>query len=446
MQNSQPKTNEEKNFSSAELILIGIGSMIGSGIFSVTCIVSSCQTGPAIIVSYLCAGILSLVAGLTYIYIAKKIPKESSIYGYSYVVLGKKLSWITFVGVLIELLCGLSYSLFALSEYCINLLKNVVKIPSWINSSSLFFGIINIPCLLTLIFILCLLYFGFIGGKYIRRILFFTKILAISALTICCIKYFNAKNLTPFLPFGTKSIFSGSSSVLISFYGFSNLVYISDKCKNPKKDVPIGMTGSILITCVVYIFLSTIISGLAPYQNLNSLTAVFDILTDKKEFLGVFFLYLGGITGLIFLGMFFFFPAQKMFDYAVDKKLLPERLSQKKILYPVFGLAACILPQILPLIDIMQINSVGIEINYISMSIAAIAINAQSKNPKRKIFSLALVMLLISLYLILKQFLSSPQIYPKVLFIYLICTLSAIFYTKIYKKKPIICANQKYSS
>jgi APA family basic amino acid/polyamine antiporter len=417
------KNKKEKNLTAFELIAIGVGSMIGSGIFSATPVVAATDAGPGIFISYLFAGIIALFVALMYVEMVSKLPAKGGLYDYTYVAFGQIFAWFIFTCIMLELIFGAAFSAVALVAYILNLLGSMsIHFPHWYLNSEPVNGIINLPCLSIVVPLIVVLSFGTVGGKLVRRALFIIKMLAILMFTVTAIKYCKVENLSPLLPFGWKGVFVGSGTLFICFYGFSPLVVLVDECKNPKKDMLTSLIGSVVITCVVYVVVSIVIVSLRPYYMLNNVVAVLDILTENNSGFAKLFVYLAGIIGMIFIILFFIESAVRTIYSAIEDKLFPSWMAKRFFLMLFVGLIICFFAQRFTFEKLMQINAIAICINYLFIAVVVMFFRTNSKLVGEfqcpYIYLLAPFVIIFNLFLIYKRVMQDHSVGYSFLTIY----------------------------
>ena len=376
----------KKTLTAMELIVIGVGSMVGSGIFTATCVVAANYTGPSIIFSYLIAGVISLFAAFMYAEMTSKLPTKGSLYDYCYVGFGQIFAWFVFSSLVIELIFGMSFTIVALFSYIRNLLESMnIILPNWYVNSTPTRGIVSLPSISIVALVTLALYTGTIGGKLIRRLLFTVKMLAILIFVISVCKYCNPNNMLPLLPFGTSGMLVGAGTLFICFYGFSPIVVLVDECKNPKKDMLFGLSASVALTCLVYLVTSFIIVSLKPYYTLNSITAIFDILKYYNANLGTALVYTAGIVGMLFIMLFFTEAVVKIFKSAIEDKMIPAFFNKGMLLVIISGILTCVFSQAFAFNTLIQINAIAIGLNYLVLSIVVIYFRIKHKELKSSI-------------------------------------------------------------
>jgi APA family basic amino acid/polyamine antiporter len=270
------------------LTAIGIGAVIGAGLFVLTGQAAAHAAGPGVILSFIIAAIISTFAALCYAEFAALIPVAGSAYTYAYVTLGEFAAWFIGWGLTLEYLFSLSTVASGWSGYLVSVLKDFgmvipemfTKAPiayveqvGWISTG----GIINLPAVLIIAVIGALVVKGIQIAAFLNDILVFIKLGVIALFIICGVAFINTENWTPFIPpntgvfgeFGWSGILRGAGIVFFAFLGFDALSTMAQEAKNPQKDMPIGMLGSLGICTFVYILFALVLTGMISYTALG---------------------------------------------------------------------------------------------------------------------------------------------------------------------------------
>jgi basic amino acid/polyamine antiporter, APA family len=259
-----------------DLVLLGIGAIIGSGIFVITGVAASRYAGPGIILSFVLSALTCSFAALCYAEFASMIPVAGSAYTYSYASLGELFAWIIGWDLILEYAVAMIAVAIGWSGYFNNLLKIVgINLPDALTNSFMAVksGIINLPATLIIILIAWLLINGIKGSARINNIMVLIKVAVILLFIFLAAPQVNTANWSPFLPFGAKGIVSGAAIVFFAYIGFDAVSTAAEEVKNPKKDLPIGIMVSLLIATILYIAVAAILTGVVKYSELSNQSA-----------------------------------------------------------------------------------------------------------------------------------------------------------------------------
>ncbi len=271
------------------LTTLGIGAIIGAGIFVLTGAVAATNAGPAVAISFVLAGLGCLFAGLCYAEFAAMIPIAGSAYTYAYATLGEFVAWIVGWNLVLEYMFGASTVAVGWSGHLIDFLKQYMPIsPAWTqapiawNETARAFervpgGVINLPAVLLVAALTVLLVVGIKESARFNNWVVFIKVAVVCLVIICGFFYINAANWHPFIPpntghfgeFGWSGVFRGAGMVFFAYIGFDAVSTAAQEAKNPQRDLPIGMLGSLAICTVLYILMALVVTGLVSYTALN---------------------------------------------------------------------------------------------------------------------------------------------------------------------------------
>jgi APA family basic amino acid/polyamine antiporter len=287
----------KKTLGAGNLVALGIGAIIGAGLFVRTAAAAGQAAGPAVTVSFIIAAIGCAFAGLCYAEFAAMIPIAGSAYAYSYVTMGELIAWIIGWALIMEYALGAATVSIAWSEYLNTLFDG--RIPyewchspfeSFTDSSGvLHHGIINAPALVVLLLITLLLIKGTQESAFVNAIIVFVKVAIVLLFIIIGWHFIKPENHTPFMiPAGTPpvldaagkeivnydgffkhgfgGILGGAAIVFFAFIGFDAVSTAAQEAKNPKRDMPIGILGSLVVCTILYILFGHVLTGVANWQ------------------------------------------------------------------------------------------------------------------------------------------------------------------------------------
>lgn len=271
-----------------DLILLGIGAVIGAGLFSITGIAAAENAGPAIVISFIIAAIGCSFAGLCYSELATMIPVSGSAYTYAYVTMGEFIAWVIGWTLILEYAIGaatvsISWSAYAISflqDFNIHLPTDFIASP-WqpvqLHDGSLAYGFINLPALFIVALISSLLILGIRESAFVNALIVFIKLTAVFIFIVLGYLYINPANYHPFIPpntgvfgeYGWSGIMRAAGVVFFAYVGFDALSTAVQETKQPQKNIPIGILGSLLICTILYILFSNVMTGLVNYKKLG---------------------------------------------------------------------------------------------------------------------------------------------------------------------------------
>lgn len=292
----------KKTLSSLDLTMLGIGAIIGTGIFVLTGQAAGKHAGPAVVISMILAGIVSAFAALCYSEFAASVPISGSAYAYGYGTLGEFVAWIIGWDLILEYAFGAATVAVGWSGYLISLLKDFgITFPAQLTAGpwtlltladgSHVRGIVNLPGLLIAVGVTLLLIKGIKESASFNSIIVLVKLLVVILFIVAGIGYVNKANLgigctpgTPgcaeFMPFGFGGVITGAAVIFFAYIGFDAVSTAAQEAKNPQKDMPIGIIGSLAVCTVLYVLVAGIMVGLVDYKMLTNAAAPIAVAVD----------------------------------------------------------------------------------------------------------------------------------------------------------------------
>lgn len=409
-----------KTLGAFDLILLGLGAIIGTGVFVTTGIVAAKYSGPAVMVSYLIAGITCIFVAFAYTELATMLPTSGSIYTYAYVAFGEVFAWLMASVIIIEL--GISAGVVAvgwsgyvqaiLSAGGIYLPKVLVTIPTD-------GGIINLPAFTIVVFVGLILYTGTKASKKLNAILVFIKMMAIFAFIVSAVPHFDITHWENFQPFGFNKVLIGSSILFFSLTGFGTIATAAEECKNPNRDLMIGIVGSLIISTILYIVVSGLITGIAPFSQLNNDQPLVLALNLNNSKTGSAIVATGAVCGMATVLMMDIYATSRVFYVIARDGLLPKSFAKLHPKYDspyvtilIFSTIAAILGGFCPTSLLIQLSSMGSLIDYSIVVLIVILFRIKMPNANRPfkcpvVFATAPIVLIACIYLLAIQMFDS---------------------------------------
>lgn len=267
------------------LISLGIGAIIGAGLFSITGLAAADYAGPSIIISFIIAALGCAFAGLCYAEFASMIPVAGSAYTYSYATMGEFIAWIIGWDLVLEYAVGSatvasSWSGYLdkfLSTYGIHFPKEYLMTPfdSMVNENGeLIQGVVNLPAVFIVVLMSIVLIRGIRESSMVNNIIVVMKVVIVLIFIAVGLQYIRPENHTPFIPantgkfgeFGFSGIIRAAAVVFFAYIGFDAVSTAAQETKNPKKSMPLGILGSLLICTVLYILFAFVMTGVTSYK------------------------------------------------------------------------------------------------------------------------------------------------------------------------------------
>lgn len=297
----------KRSLTATNLIMLGVGGIIGAGIFSLTGAAAANYAGPAIVFSFIIGGILCALAGVCYAEMAAMVPVSGSAYAYSYATMGEFIAWIIGWDLVLEYAFGAVTVSASWSGYVYSLFHKTLGIdfPDWVirltkgpweqvilNDGSTVFGIWNLPATLVSLLVMGILIRGIHESAFINNIIVVIKVtivLSFIGLGWAVIDQINwiadpsASGLMRLIPkatelvrdgrnimaYGLPGVLTGAGVVFFAYIGFDSISTTAQECKNPQRDLPIGILGSLIICTALYILMALVLTGVVPYAELG---------------------------------------------------------------------------------------------------------------------------------------------------------------------------------
>jgi APA family basic amino acid/polyamine antiporter len=263
----------KRALSSVDLTLLGIGAIIGTGIFVLTGTAAANQAGPAITASYMLAGLACGFAALCYAEFASMIPIAGSAYTYSYATLGEIFAWMIGWDLILEYAVGSMTVAIGWSGYFQRILAGFgVTLPQWMAAAPPA-GVINLPAVLIVLVITTLLVIGVRESARFNAVMVAIKVAAVLFFIAVGYAKVDTSNWSPFAPYGWSGIMGAGAVVFFAYIGFDAVSTTAEEARNPQRDLPIGIIASLVICTVLYIAVAAILTGIVPVTHYRSYEA-----------------------------------------------------------------------------------------------------------------------------------------------------------------------------
>ena len=329
------------------LTALGIGAIIGTGIFVLTGTVAAQIAGPAVVLSFVLAGVASIFAALCYSEFASLVPMAGSAYTYGYATLGELFAWIIGWDLILEYALGAVTVSIGWSGYVVSFLRDIgIHIPPELSAArgtlitladgTQVAAIFNLPAVIIIAVVTLLLVIGIRESATVNNVIVFVKVAVVLVFIIGAAHAVNPANWHPFIPpstgarghFGWSGVMQGAGIVFFAYIGFDAVSTAAQEAKNPQRDMPIGIIGSLLICTVLYIAVSALATGIVPYPQLD----VPDPIAVAADHGGMGWMAgaikLGAIAGLSSVILVMLLGQSRIFWTMADDGLLPKFVSR----------------------------------------------------------------------------------------------------------------------
>jgi APA family basic amino acid/polyamine antiporter len=390
------------------LTMLGIGAIIGTGIFVLTGTVAAINAGPAVVLSFVLAGVASIFAALCYSEFASLVPMAGSAYTYGYATLGELIAWIIGWDLVLEYALGAVTVAIGWSGYVVSFLHDVgIDVPCALagargtvvqcHDGTMVTAVFNLPAVVIIALVTTLLVIGIKESANVNNVIVFIKVAVVLLFIMGAAHAVNTANWHPFMPpaegpgrFGWDGVVAGGGIVFFAYIGFDAVSTAAQEAKNPRRDMPIGIIGSLLICTVLYILVSAIATGIVPYRELN----VPDPIAVAADRAGLGWMStlikMGAIAGLSSVILVMLLGQSRVFWTMSRDGLLPQFVNK---IHPKFrtpyitsivtGVLVAFFAAILPIRDAASLVSIGTLLAFVIVSVGVVVLRVREPNLPR---------------------------------------------------------------
>jgi len=266
------KKSLHRSLGAFQLTMLGVGAVIGTGIFVLTAEAAQ-KAGPGMLISFVIAGIVCALAALCYAEMSSMVPVSGSAYTYSYAVMGEQIAWIVGWALILEYAIAAGAVSVGWSGYMIGMVESSlhIHVPLELVRGPFDGGLINLPAMAIAAIITCLLVLGTKESAAVNAVLVTIKIIALSVFVFLTLPAIKSGNFTPFMPAGFAGVSSAAASIFFAYVGFDAVSTAAEETKNPQRNMPIGLIGSLAICTIFYIMVASGVIGTVGAQPVHGL-------------------------------------------------------------------------------------------------------------------------------------------------------------------------------
>ncbi|AND85948.1 amino acid permease [Clostridium tyrobutyricum] len=382
----------EKVLGTFGLTMLGIGAIIGTGIFVLTGVAAANYSGPALVISFIIAGIACGCAALCYSEFAAMVPAAGSAYTYGYIALGEFWAWIIGWDLILEYAFAIGTVSIGWSGYIVNIINDFgINLPKAITSAPLAGGIINLPAVLIIAFITYINVIGVKQSTTVNNIIVAIKLIVIFLFIALGVGHVNPTNWHPFMPYGFGGVISGASVIFFAYIGFDAVSTAAEEVKNPQKSLPRGIIISLIVCTLLYIVVSAILTGMVPYLKFKTTAApVAFALQQVGYHWGAALISVGAICGLTSVILVMMFGQTRVLFAMSRDGLLPKVFGHVHSKYKtparsavLIGIVTAVVAGFIPINIVAELTNIGTLCAFIIVSIAVIVLRKKEPNRKR---------------------------------------------------------------
>ncbi len=394
---AEQETGLKRALTALDLVMLGIGAIIGTGIFVLTGRAAAANAGPAVALSFIVAGIASAFAGLCYSEMASMIPISGSAYTYSYATMGELVAWIIGWDLILEYLVAASAVSVGWSGYVVAFMHDAfgVDLPkTWVSAPVLWNeklqhfeltgAVVNLPAVLVVLAITWLLVRGIKESARFNTVIVFLKVTVVLLFIAFAARFVRPENWHPFVPpnegpfgrFGVSGVLQGATMVFFAYIGFDAVSTAAQESRNPQRDLPIGILVSLAICTVLYIAVSLILTGVVPYQRLNVPHPIAVGVEATGQLWLATAVEIGAIAGLSSVMLVMLLGQPRIFFAMANDGLFPPiaakvhpRFGTPYITSIITGIVCAIAGGVLPIDILAELTSIGTLFAFVLVSI-----------------------------------------------------------------------------
>jgi APA family basic amino acid/polyamine antiporter len=396
----------KRTLSALDLTLLGIGAIIGTGIFVLTGTAAANQAGPGIVLSYVLAGVACGFAALCYAEFAAMIPIAGSAYTYAYATLGEIFAWMIGWDLILEYAVGSMTVAVGWSGYFQRILAGFgMHLPAWMSAApgsqvvlqdgSVATAVFNLPAMLIVLGIMVLLVVGVRESARFNAAMVAVKLAAVLFFIVVGVGYVQPANWSPFAPYGWSGIMTGAAVVFFAYIGFDAVSTTAEEAKNPSRDLPIGIIASLIVCTILYLVVAAILSGIVPVvryksdaQFLNAPVGYALALIHKNWAAGL--VSAGAVAGITSVLLVMLMSQPRIFFSMSRDRLLPSGVSK---VHPRFRtpyittIITCVIVALVagfvPIQILGEMTSIGTLFAFVIVSVAVPVLRAKRPDAVR---------------------------------------------------------------
>lgn len=404
----EPAHRLRRDLSGLDLTVFGVGVVIGTGIFVLTGRAAGVQAGPAVALSFVVAGVTCALAALCYAEFASTVPVAGSAYTFSYATLGELIAWMIGWDLILELALGASTVAVGWSQYFADVMSQLgIDLPAGVYSEEPSLtspNLVAAAIVLVLTGVICL---GVKVSARLNAVIVTIKVAVVLFVIVAGLFYVKASNYSPFIPpagsptaegaeaapsllqdlgfspgaFGVMGIFTGAALVFFAFIGFDIVATAAEETKNPQRDVPIGVLGSLAICTALYVAVSLVVVGMVEYDQVSVAAPLAEAFRSvgRPEFATI--ISVGALAGLTTVMMILMLGQSRVFFAMSRDRLLPpvfsrvnERTGTPVRVSVVTGVVVAVIAALVPLGELAELVNIGTLFAFVLVAVGVVVL------------------------------------------------------------------------
>lgn len=376
---------------SFDLVLLGIGAIIGTGIFVLTGVGAALHAGPAVSLSFAVSAVACVFAALCYAEFASIIPVSGSAYTYAYATIGELLAWIIGWDLILEYAVASITVAIGWSGYLVNLLAGLgIVIPVWMTQPPF-----NVPAAVIVVIITTLLVIGIKESARFNNVIVIIKLTVILFFIALGAFFIKPENWSPFMPFGWTGVMTGAAIVFFAYIGFDAVSTTAEETKNPQRDLPVGIIVSLLVCSTLYIIVALVLTGIIPVmdyadnQSFLSAPIAFALNVLHQDWASGI-ISIGAVMGITSVLLVMMMGQPRIFFAMSRDRLFPESISK---VHPRFrtpyrttiitGVVVGLVALLIPIGTAAELANIGTLFAFAIVSAAVLILRRSNPNLKR---------------------------------------------------------------
>ncbi len=377
-----------------DVTTIGIGAIIGAGIFVLSGVAARDYAGPAIILSFIITAIACAIVAMCYAELASMIPEAGSAYSYSYATMGELIAWLIGWDLILEYSVGAIAVAVGWSGYINALIKSTTgsALPVALSAApgSAPGAIINLPAMFIVLLLTVILCFGVKESITINKIIVIIKLVIVVLFIVIGATYIHPENYTPFMPFGAAGVMTGAAIVFFAYIGFDAVATVAEEAKDPQRTMPIGIIASLVVCTILYILVAAVLTGMVPINQIDVNEPLAGAFAHYGQRWAVALVAVGAIAGITSVLLVSLLAQPRVFFALARDGLLPKMFAQVHPKYNtpwfstlVMGIIISIFAGLTPITTAAELTNIGTLFAFVLVCIGVVILRKRQPNRKR---------------------------------------------------------------